>query len=479
MADEKVSAADDKEVFTVLSSAIKLDSHGLPLSPQPSDDPEDPLNWPLAYRLFVLLQVGLLATLGNFNVSAINPASSQLAEEFGISTVTASYQTTAALAMNGLGPFLFLPIANAWGRRPVYLFTTFIGFCSALGAAYAQSYPQLIGARIVNGSFPVAMSLGVGTITDIFFLHQRGRAMGFFTMMLTNGSHVALIIGGVMGQFLSWRWIFKIAAIGDGFLFLLLLLFLPETLYKRLDPPSTSSEENHQYAIVKCYYFFMLNSVDHDSTVLAPQSADTYCLTPWYRRSYSLLPAITGPTIFLRAFGWKSLQIGLATGGALTSGSFLGELAGGWVVDSVMTKARQRHGEDAPSEARLKAVWTGEILVPAGLLIFGFCLQYGSAWQGPILGTVISAFGTQCITTVMYTYSSDCYREQSTEVAQVFNFFRQEIGVTFAFYAVPLATAMGGYQWLFIFFSGIGSVIAFLPIVYLMYQGTAMRARMG
>lgn len=98
----------------------------------------------------------------------------------------------------------------------------------------------------------------------------------------------------------------------------------------------------------------MLNSVDHDSTVLArkpntlylgyygllhlilAQSADTYCLTPWYRRSYSLLPAITGPTIFLRAFGWKSLQIGLATGGALTSGSFLGELAGGWVVDSVM-----------------------------------------------------------------------------------------------------------------------------------------------
>lgn len=62
------------EVFNVLSSAIKLDSHGLPLSPQPSDDPEDPrtysqrakyleithshpmsfrslVNWPLAYRV--------------------------------------------------------------------------------------------------------------------------------------------------------------------------------------------------------------------------------------------------------------------------------------------------------------------------------------------------------------------------------------------------------------------------------------------
>lgn len=58
--------------------------------------------------------------------------------------------------MNGLGPFLFLPLANAWGRRPVYLFTTFIGFASALGCAFARTYPQLIGARIVNGIFPVA-----------------------------------------------------------------------------------------------------------------------------------------------------------------------------------------------------------------------------------------------------------------------------------------------------------------------------------
>lgn len=111
-----------------------------------------------------------------------------------------------------------------------------------------------------------------------------------------------------------------------------------------------------RYVIVKCYYFLMLNSVDYGSTVLArkpntlylgysgllrldfisAQLADTHCLAPWYRRSYSLLPAITGPTIFSRAFGWKSLQIGLATGGALTSGSFLGEFAGGWVVDHVM-----------------------------------------------------------------------------------------------------------------------------------------------
>lgn len=54
----------------------------------------------------------------------------------------------------------------------------------------------------------------------------------------------------------------------------------------------------------------------------------------------------------------------------------------------------------------------------------------------------------------------------------------QEIGMTFAFYAIPLATAMGGYQWLFLFFAGLGSVVAFLPVVFLMYKGEAIRRNM-
>lgn len=87
------------------------------------------------------------------------------------------------------------------------------------------------------------------------------------------------------------------------------------------------------------------------------------------------------------------MQIGVAYGSALTVGSFLGETAGGWVVDYVIVgtvyrmrlslslitnlhrircikeRARRRHGEDAPSEVRLMAVWTGQLLVPVHMTI--------------------------------------------------------------------------------------------------------------
>ncbi|KAL9064914.1 MAG: hypothetical protein Q9157_007656 [Trypethelium eluteriae] len=63
------------------------------LIPQPSNDPADPLNWPLALKIAILVQICLLGALGGLNTAIINPAYGPMAKELGISTVTASYQT--------------------------------------------------------------------------------------------------------------------------------------------------------------------------------------------------------------------------------------------------------------------------------------------------------------------------------------------------------------------------------------------------
>ena len=50
--------------------------------------------------------------------------------------------------------------------------------------------------------------------------------------------------------------------------------------------------------------------------------------------------------------------------------------------------------------------------------------------------------------------------------------------MTFAFYAILLAERIG-YQFEFIFFSCMGSILAFIPVVYLMFKGREIRERMG
>jgi MFS family permease len=159
-----------------------------------------------------LIQVCILAALGILNTAIISPAYGPLAKEFNTTKVRASYQTTVVIVLNGVSPFLWIPLANVYGRRPIYLFTTLLGFAPALGSGYAKNFNQLIAARVFNGFWPAAMALGPTTAVDLFFYHQRGRAMGIFTVILTTGAHIEPIVGGLTGQYLRWRWTFKFAA---------------------------------------------------------------------------------------------------------------------------------------------------------------------------------------------------------------------------------------------------------------------------
>ncbi|KAF2099251.1 MFS general substrate transporter [Rhizodiscina lignyota] len=461
------------------------------LSPVPSNDPADPLNWPMALKIVVLTQVALLAALGGLNTAIINPAYVPLAKEFGITTVQAGYQTTVVIAINGIAPFLWIPLANVYGRRPVYLASTLVGFVSAIGCAYTRNFGQLIVARVFNGFITAAFALGAASVVDLFFFHQRGRAMGFYTVMMTNGSHLAPIVGGLVGQYLGWRWTFKFAAILDGVMFLITFFCLPETLYVR---ENSSNQLAEHIPLSKTTYLQRLKFWGKPSPklhlrakhfILPPLRMARYpsALFPalYYAAQYgfaSILPAVTVAHIFTQFFRWNTLDIGLAYGGALTIGGTLGELAGGLVVDYIVKRERKRLGRDPEPEVRLQAIWTGEILLPIGLLIYGFTLQYHTHWFGPLFGMGLACFGIQIITTTCYTYSIDSYRPEGSDVSQLFNFCRQEIGMTFAFYAIPMAEKIG-YQFTFLFFALMGSFLAFIPIAVLMWKGKEIREKLG
>ena len=132
------------------------------------------MNWPLALKIFVLIQVSLLSSLGGINVAMINPAYVPMAKEFHITTVRASYQTTICIVVAGIAPFLWVPLSNKYGRRPVLLGTTLLAFVSILGSAYAKTFNQLVATRVFNGLFPAAFALGPAVVVDMFLFTREG-----------------------------------------------------------------------------------------------------------------------------------------------------------------------------------------------------------------------------------------------------------------------------------------------------------------
>jgi len=65
MEAERYHKQDAKTGFSdALAHEVKRSQHGIKLEPQPSDDPEDPLNWPMRKKILILGVIGLSAFTG-------------------------------------------------------------------------------------------------------------------------------------------------------------------------------------------------------------------------------------------------------------------------------------------------------------------------------------------------------------------------------------------------------------------------------
>ena len=181
-------------------------------------------------------------------------------------------------------------------------------------------------------------------------------------------------------------------------MFIFVLLCLSETLYVR---PEVESQQDHPKSKYSKAAFIDGLQI-RDRTPDIPLRWNQFILPTfklamkpsvifpalYYATQYgfaSILPAVTVASIFSKEFKWDTLQIGLGYGGALTIGGSLGELAAGLVLDAIV-KEQMKKNVDFQPEVRLRAIWHGEILVPAGLLIYGFTMQYKTFWVGPLMG---------------------------------------------------------------------------------------------
>jgi EmrB/QacA subfamily drug resistance transporter len=155
----------------------------------------------LAVLALAQLMVVLDATIVNIALPSAQRA-------LGFSVADRQWVVTAyALAF---GSLLLLGgrLADIVGRRRMFL-TGLAGFAaaSAVGGA-AGNFAVLVTARAAQGAFgallaPAALSLLAVTFTAP---KDRNRAFAVFSAVAGGGAAIGLLLGGVLTQYLSWRW---------------------------------------------------------------------------------------------------------------------------------------------------------------------------------------------------------------------------------------------------------------------------------
>jgi len=149
----------------------------------------------LAITMFtVVLDFMVMSPLGDILMKSLNikPA------HFGLAV--SAYAFSA-----GISGLLTAGFADRYDRKKLLLFF-YTGFIAGtLLCGVANTYPLLVGARIITGLFGgVIGSISMAIVADLFDLQHRGRVMGFMQM----GFGASQVLGIPIGLYLAnlWGW---------------------------------------------------------------------------------------------------------------------------------------------------------------------------------------------------------------------------------------------------------------------------------
>ncbi|MER5411221.1 MFS transporter [Streptomyces sp. NPDC002769] len=207
----------------------------------PEKVPVDPSH---GRRWWILMVISLSMLMGVLDGTIVNIALPSAQRDLGFSDADRQWVVTAyALAF---GSLLLLGgrIADLVGQKVTFL-VGLVGFAAAsmVGGA-ANGFLMLVAARAVQGGFAALLAPSALSILMTTFTEPRERAKAFTVAGSVSGAGgaVGLILGGVLTEYLDWRWtmyvnvVFAVVAFVGG---VALLHRAPRNTSSKLDVPGT------------------------------------------------------------------------------------------------------------------------------------------------------------------------------------------------------------------------------------------------
>jgi multidrug resistance protein len=140
---------------------------------------------------------GLLVLNSTFASSAPSGIVQPLIEQFQFSEEIAVLTISLFVAGYCLGPLLWGPLSEAYGRRPIFIisFVFYTGF--QVGCALSPNTASILVFRFLGGTFASAPLTNSGAlIADIWDTDHRGQAMSLFSIAPFAGPSLGPIISG-------------------------------------------------------------------------------------------------------------------------------------------------------------------------------------------------------------------------------------------------------------------------------------------
>ena len=179
----------------------------------------------------IVIYCGLLLTLSAFSIDIMLPAFGAIANDLAAPYRSVQLTVPVFIFSIGIGQLFVGSVSDRFGRRRTILSGLAIFIVGALISALAGSVEMLLIGRVLQGlGNSVAPVVSRAILRDLFEGAELARNIALATAVFAFGPIVAPLVGAGFMLIFSWQVLFALMMVFGFALFVVCLLFLPETL---------------------------------------------------------------------------------------------------------------------------------------------------------------------------------------------------------------------------------------------------------
>ncbi|GAA5867110.1 hypothetical protein JCM8547_006242 [Rhodosporidiobolus lusitaniae] len=435
------------------------------------DDPTNPKNWSFRRRYLLTALLGGTTMCSTFASSVFSSALPYVAAQYGVSEEVATLGTSLFILGYVVGPIVFAPMSEVYGRKISIYLGVFIFICLSAETATAKDLQTIMVTRFFGGvgaSAPPAVV--AGALADMFESRERGTAVVFYSLAIVSGPCIGPIIGSaVSSTYLGWRWTMYLTVILSSVVGLLGLLIVPETFAPALLTRKAkklrfetgrwelhSTHEENDFS----FKHFAEKTLTRPLTMLYREPM-VLCICLYNSFAYGILYLLFSavPIVFEQNLGWTPVQGSLPFLAVLV-GTLTAGLINYLYSSKVFARYLDKHDNRAPPEMRLPPMMLGGILFPTGFMLLGW-----ASVAGKIVGLGFIGVSFLLIFQSGINYLIDAYTSNAASAVAANTFTRSLFAAALPLVAQPLYHNLGtGFACTLL--GCIAAVLAVVPFVF-------------
>ncbi|KIY70945.1 MFS general substrate transporter [Cylindrobasidium torrendii FP15055 ss-10] len=450
------------------------------------NDPANPQNWSNLRRWGLTVIAGILVLNATFASSAPSGIVTNILEEFHMEPIVATLMISLFVAGYCVGPLLWGPLSEEFGRRPLFIVSFAVYTCFQIGMALAKNTASLLVFRFIGGTFAAAPLTNSGAlISDIWDARTRGKALAIFTVAPFAGPALGPTVAGFISvSGASWRWLFWVLTMFAGLCWITIILFVPETykpilLVQKAKRLRKETGDDRYWAPMERTQKTLAQQVENilarpfKMLVLEPMLlSSTIYMSFIYGVLYLLFEAY--PIIFTKGHGFNAGISGLmflpiALGGVVAVILYL------LIWNPRYERETARLGHAPPPEYRLHLTMFAAPLFSIACFWIGGASSPDVNYWAPLMAGGAMGFSISWLFLGFFNYIIDTYLMMAASALAANTVVRSAFGAAFPLFAGDMYEALNPH-WASYLLGFVALAMVPLPFIFIKF-GAKLRAR--